>query len=181
MGMFSWKTSDTGESIANRFSSRPTKEVYLLQPDGKEPICEDFYKGYGHFGGIYAYEWLAEMNFGDKSLINAAISADCGFYCIDETTVYLCAVHLTEAEFRKVVTTDKKVVVFETYAALLPNGMTPNQCIEAGLWQQAKIPLIYPLKFSLNPNARYEDLPAAESCECQGYFYPDYDESDEDV
>ena len=180
MGFFSWKTSDTGESIANRYSSRPTKEVYLLQPDGKEPICEDLYKGTGHFGGVYVYEWLAEMNFGDKSLINAAINADCGKYHFDENIVYLCGLHLSEAEFRKVVTTDKKVVVFETYASELSSGMTPNQCIEAGLWQQAKIPLTYPLKFSLDSNARYEDLPAALSCECQGYFYPD-DEDDEDA
>ena len=29
----------------------------------------------------------------------------------------------------------------------------------------------YPLKFSQNPDARYEDLEAAERCPNQGYFY----------
>lgn len=178
MGFFSWKTSDTGESIASSHSNRPTKPVYLLQPNGKAPICELDYEGYGVFGGVNVYEWLAEVNFGNKSLVNVAISADCGKYYVDDNAVYLCAVHLSEAEFRQVVKTDKKVVVFETYAALLPNGMTPNQCIEAGLWREAQIPLTYPLKFSFDPNARYEDLPAAESCEYQGFFYPDEDEDD---
>lgn len=178
MGFFSWKTSDTGESIANRHSSRPTKPVYLLQPNGKAPICEREYQGYGIYGGVFVYDWLAEINFGDKSLVNVAINADCGGYYEDANTAYLCKMHLSEAEFRKVVLTDKTVVVFENYAALLPNWMTPNQCIKAGLWHEAQIPLTYPLKFSFDPTARYEDLPAAESCEFQGYFYPDDDEED---
>jgi hypothetical protein len=35
------------------------------------------------------------------------------------------------------------------------------------------ITLTYPLKFSFNPDAVYEDLPASESCPFQGYFYED--------
>ena len=177
MGFFSWKTSDTGESIANCYSSRPTRPVYLLQPHGNAPICEPNYQGYGVFGGVNAYEWLAEMNFGDKSLINVAIKAECGTYHFDEHNVYICAADLSEAEFRQVVKTDKVVVVFETFSALLRNGKTPNQCIEAGLWQEAKIALSYPLKFSFVADAKYEDLPASEQCECQGFFFDDNDEA----
>ena len=63
MGFFSWRTCDTLETIpslsAQHIDMRP---VYLLQPDGREPIVEEFYSGYGNFGGINAYNWLAFMN-----------------------------------------------------------------------------------------------------------------------
>ncbi len=36
--------------------------------------------------------------------------------------------------------------------------------------------LKYPLKFSFDKNAVYEDLPESESCEAQGYFYWLHDE-----
>lgn len=64
MGFFSWKTADSNESIANVHSGHVNarKPVYLLQPNGKEPIAELAYEGYGLFGGVDAYAWLAKMN-----------------------------------------------------------------------------------------------------------------------
>ena len=64
MGFFSWNTADTNESIANIHSGHPNADrtVYLLQPDGKAPIEETVYDGYGIFGNVDAYAWLAEMN-----------------------------------------------------------------------------------------------------------------------
>lgn len=57
MGQFSWKTSDTNESISNIESNT----VYML--DGKGGIwVEHEYEGYGEFGGKDFYELLAEMN-----------------------------------------------------------------------------------------------------------------------
>jgi hypothetical protein len=65
MGFFSWKTSDTNESIPNCYSSRQTFTVYLLRP-GKEPLREDNYEGYGVFGGLDVYLWAAEANAPDQ-------------------------------------------------------------------------------------------------------------------
>ena len=64
MGFFSWKTADTNESIANIHSNHPNagRTVYLLQPGGKEPVEETAYNGYGDFGDVDAFAWLAEMN-----------------------------------------------------------------------------------------------------------------------
>lgn len=62
MGFFSWKTADTKESIANVHAQPNQRPVYLLQPKGCEPIKCSVYDGYGVFGGIDAYEWLATMN-----------------------------------------------------------------------------------------------------------------------
>ena len=65
MGVFSWKTVDTDESIPNMMSSRETFPVYLLHPE-KEPIKLTNYGGYGVFdspqGRINVFQWLAQEN-----------------------------------------------------------------------------------------------------------------------
>ncbi len=113
MGFFSWKTADTGESIANSHSPRcKQRAVFLLQPDGEPPVEESWYAGYGMFGEVDAYEWLAERNGGGDRGVGIDL-----FFREDPDAV--------------------------------------------------------PLKFSFDPKAVYEDLPASESCEFQGYFYPE--------
>ena len=61
MGFFSWKTQDTGKSIANQYSGKPTFTVFMLDDKGNSWV-EDNYEGYGEFGGKDFYELLAEMN-----------------------------------------------------------------------------------------------------------------------
>jgi hypothetical protein len=61
MGFFSWKTSDTNKSIANKHSDRRTIPVKMLDDKGNEWFEHD-YEGYGVFGGKDYYELLAEMN-----------------------------------------------------------------------------------------------------------------------
>jgi hypothetical protein len=61
MGFFSWNTCDTGESIANTYSTRPTFPVHMITPDGRV-FTEENYEGYGEFGGKDFHELLAELN-----------------------------------------------------------------------------------------------------------------------
>ena len=61
MGMFSWVTSDTKESISNVYSEKGALEVKLLDNVGNEYL-EDSYEGYGIFGGVDYYELVASMN-----------------------------------------------------------------------------------------------------------------------
>lgn len=177
MGFFSWLTADTDESIANVYSDREVKTVYLLQPNNLPPIEEPAYEGSGTFGGTDVYAWLAKMNFGDESLVSLAITADCGHYHEDADAIYLCSLHIPpemEAPFRKVTgAAEKPIVFFETYERPIETrgGRTMNQLVEAKAVERKTIALKYPLKFSFNPKARYEDLPASESCPEQGYFY----------
>ena len=63
MGLFSWKTQDTNESIPCACSSRPTFRVIMTDNKGNQSI-EDNYEGYGEFGGVDYYELLSEMNEG---------------------------------------------------------------------------------------------------------------------
>lgn len=61
MGMFSWITSDTQESIPASGAARPTFTVYMVAPNGKH-YQEDGYNGYGDFGGKDFFELTAEIN-----------------------------------------------------------------------------------------------------------------------
>lgn len=61
MGFFSWNTSDTDKSIANRWSTRSTFPVYMITEDG-QIFEERDYDGYGVFGGKDIYVLIAEMN-----------------------------------------------------------------------------------------------------------------------
>ena len=61
MGFFSWKTQDTDKSIANKWSTRDTFRVQMMDDKGNV-WTEDSYDGYGEFGGKDYYELLAEMN-----------------------------------------------------------------------------------------------------------------------
>lgn len=61
MGFFSWKTSDTGESIPNIFSNRKPFTVHMITSDGRV-FTEHNYEGYGVFGGKDYYTLLGEIN-----------------------------------------------------------------------------------------------------------------------
>lgn len=61
MGFFSWITSDTQRSIANRYSSKKTFIVHLITEDGRV-FTETNYDGYGEFGGKDFYELVSEIN-----------------------------------------------------------------------------------------------------------------------
>jgi hypothetical protein len=64
MGMFSWKTSDTGKSIPNMASSRSPIPVWMLLPSGRRAVYEPRYSGYGDFGGLDFYEETAIATLG---------------------------------------------------------------------------------------------------------------------
>ena len=177
MGFFSWETADTKESIpnihANNDVANAGRPVYLLQPNGEPPIKECAYAGHGRFGGVDAYEWLARMNFNNDDIC-LAINAECGnyYYCPENDTYYICTIHLEPETLALVLNVDiSKVKGFSHYDQVQPNGETPNTLIKNERGEKRKVALRYPLKFSFNPDAVYEDLPASKDCPYQGFFY----------
>lgn len=178
MGFFSWLTSDTKESIANIHSGHENagRTVYMLQPDGKPPVAECAYNGYGMFGGVDAYGWLAEMNV--PELCRGA----------DPDTKRRIGVNLDVGSFWK----DPKGEIWSfnsaipgvrsfsgTYRDPEPEfgGKTPKEAIRDGYLTEADVKELLlksgyrPLKFSFDPDAVYEELPAAENDPAQGFFY----------
>lgn len=167
MGFFSYNTADTNESIPSVYAGSDVpnagRTVYLLQPNGKAPIKEEAYEGYGRFGGVGIHEWLEKMN--------GAGTGSRFFFSNTENIFYCCNVHASPSVVSQSIEGVPKVIGFDSYESLLPNGKTPNDCIRDGDWEDREITPKYPLKFSFNPQAVYENLPASTPCRYQGFFY----------
>lgn len=58
MAEFSWLTADTKVPV----KVNEPRCVYLLQPHGLPSIPESCYQGFGVFGGVDVFEWLAMNN-----------------------------------------------------------------------------------------------------------------------
>ena len=182
MGFFSFKTCDTQESIANSYSSRKTKTVYMLQPNGLSSIVEPAYEGYGVFNGVDCYAWVCEMN-------SHCLQSELNFNRFDIEKRRGLGVMMALGSVYEDQETGKVWHIFTDGRDIIPgefhkgnygtefegSGMTVNQCVESGRLVEKDIiemiDLKYPLKFSFNPNARYEDYGPSENCPHQGYFY----------
>ena len=64
MGCFSYITADTERSISIRYSVSGTFPVAVLIPEefGGGAIIENYYEGYGEFGGYDIFEMIATWN-----------------------------------------------------------------------------------------------------------------------
>lgn len=166
MGFFSWLTADTNESISNTYAEMPNsgRTVYLLQPGGDN--IESFgYEGYGEFGGVDAYEWLANQHGYDDRSDGIALSYG-SYYEHKDGSRWVYGIYDIEG-----------LTQFPgTYAAIIPKyGLTPNEMINNGDFTEGSLSdlmggLKYPLKFSFDKDAVYEDLTASKDCPNQGYF-----------
>jgi hypothetical protein len=87
MGQFSWYTSnDSTQIVENRSRERagmPPQTIYLIQPNGLPPIKEESYEGYGVFGGVDVFSWIAfthglidDMFDGEKRMVGHALMYD---------------------------------------------------------------------------------------------------------
>ena len=134
MGVFSWRTCDTGEIIwvTGNEPGVPVRPVFLLQPGGLPAVREHAYEGYGVFGGVDASEWVAAHNDGPETVLDADWDA------------WL-------PEWREVEPRRRGIAL---------------HCAAEG----RQIALRFPLKFSFDPDAVYEDHPMSEYAENQGYF-----------
>ncbi len=173
MGMFSFKTADDKISIPE--GSAP---VYLLMPDGKPNIREPSYSGYGMFGGVDVFTWLAQANV-DKEILEG----------MSEEKVRTLGIGLSVGDLYKHVETGRLWSIFQNYRALnkeathfegnfgavMPEyGKSPNDLIEEGLLEEVPLSSLckYPVKLSYNPNAVYEEIEnGSENCPSQGFMY----------
>lgn len=182
MGNFSWLTADSKRSIWCTDSGQKVREAFLLQPNGETPISEPAYEGYGVFGGVDAYVWLAQHNIPAERLKglsaddirSVGISLGCGAYYVDRDTGKKYSVFHTGADI-----IDPEITHLPyTYAEPIPefDGRMANDMIAEGklVRHEFKDEFVkVPLKFSFNANAVYENLPASDECPNQGVFAPE--------
>lgn len=180
MGFFSWKTSEDKVSIPNVHSGRSISTVYLIQPNGRPPIAEPSYDGFGYFGGVNAFNWIFENN-------EKIPSADLSQLSVEE--IFMLGVSMVNGEVCRDTQTgeiwhifiDARHVVLGNYACTtwsddIPRfGESANDLLTSGRFELIDIcdlvDFKYPLKFSFNPEAVYEEIPTSECCPDQGYFY----------
>jgi len=183
MGFSSYKTSDTGESIANSYSSRPTFTVHMITEDG-QVFTENDYQGYQEFGGKDTHVLIGELN---------------GITGKNNEEVRLKVLDLI---FETVITNGERSYStkqdFSNWETPLEQeeGKTPNQLVKEG-WKQeypygygnftacAKAGLKMPkfvetLPSKKNWKQEWDKLPYPENCEAQGYFYDDGEDDGED-
>lgn len=189
MGFFSWFTSDTERSIANRWSTRSTFQVHMVTEDG-QVFTENDYDGYGVFGGKDMYVLIAELNGykGDT----------------DEQTRDLAFEKIWKRGIKK----DDKVLyhswtggegTFRLYTDPIESegGICANDLMgehgwkgfgdsgDFGEWADMgiKVPKLVERLPNTNANWKqwWEGLPYPDSCGDQGFFYPDSDDDDEVV
>lgn len=178
MGCFSWLTADTKESISVCDSGLPNagRAVYLLQPGGMPPIEEVAYEGYGRFGDADAYVWLAQHNLAkdlwsgmdEGNIASLGIALECGSVLIDPKTGGIWSIF-----------SDHRAIVGGSYfrgrwdEEMPGYGATPNDLVKSGRLVDTPVADLcevkFPLKFSFNRYARYEDLPASKDCPWQGF------------
>ena len=183
MGFFSWRTSDTGESIRN-VHAEGCQTVYLLQPDGQEPFEESAYEGYGVFGGMDAYEWLALANLPPEylkrttgeQLRDAGVALDCG-HLLRTNEGKLYAIFGRDEMLYKALGLEVDVFPIRWDEPIPGIGKSANDLIDEGLAESVKmkelVEIRRPLKFSFDHKAKYEELPAAERDPAQGFFEED--------
>ena len=180
MGFFSWFTSDTDKSIANKYSSRPTFTVHMITEDG-QVFTENDYDGYGVFGGKDIYVLIAEMNgFKGKD---------------DDETRDNAFKHIWKRGIEK----DGKRYFYQDdfpnyeHPIESEGGICPNKLVSEHGWtnfgdggefeEWAKLGFKVPkLVENLTPNWKenWNKIPYPVSCPEQGFFYDDEYEEDED-
>lgn len=177
MGYFSWLTADTQESIPCQASGRKIKTVYLLQPNGAAPIAEPAYEGFGVFGGVDAYEWLARQNLAqsiigalsDDELRRVGLTLKCGSHLFLDTrnNERVAIFHPVPDAFGVRFFPVRFDEPIDAYA-----GASADELIKQGrLKPTTLVDVRYPLKFSFRGSAVYEDLPASKDDPAQGFFY----------
>jgi|TARA_R110000744_G_scaffold21995_1_gene56465 hypothetical protein len=62
MGVFSFITTDTKDSVPNKWQEKRQTFTVYLKDDKGNVWKESQYEGYGEFGGKDIYELIAEMN-----------------------------------------------------------------------------------------------------------------------
>lgn len=190
MGFFSWKTADDDQSIYNTYSVGGATQVYLLQPGGRPGIHEPNYEGYGVFGGVDAYVWLARENLPAEKLV--PFPDDAGLFDI---TVRGIGIALAFG-YKVHVPTGTKFVTRNACAPIIDpeivdiqsmwddpiemfGGRTLQEVSNAGEIEPRSFPITFPLKFSGNEHAVYENFPASENCPHQGHFCGEHDDDDD--
>jgi len=172
MGYMGWRTADTKEPI------KIGSSIYLLQPNGEESLFERNYEGYGDIAGVDVFDWLSDRNIKPEILEEAeriglekrmlGIYMDDNYY-IDTRDGKKFTYSLGPVSCGHVISFIDDNGEDTGYDGIY-TGIEINELISTGIWTPRPLSELvcidgeikYPLKFSKDKNAVYEELEASE-------------------
>ncbi|KJG37692.1 hypothetical protein UA32_12065 [Photobacterium angustum] len=180
MGFSSFLTSDTKESIFNKYTLN-NKTVYLLMPNNEQNIKLFNYNGYHTFesdyGDINIFKKLFEMNFGENVVtennkFDLGVACYIGkFYKTKNGNIYANSI---VAEVLRFLNVDNVFIYENYYKDIFIDGEVTNiiKHNKSGNFEKCYVDslLTSHLKFSFNEAAKYESFDKAEQCPNQGFF-----------
>ena len=172
---FSWNTS-TGvnnpiaEPILVKEHNPSAPVVYLIQPNDVKPLSESNYKGDGVFDGVDAFDWLADNNlpehaintfYGQKrelglGLMNAFYyESTTGEYFAQGMYQVLCSLLVSNKTM--LINHLNTLVVADGISSSVQEHINDGRLFLKSLSEHLR----YPLKFSFDELAKYDDLDRA--------------------
>lgn len=181
MSYFYWMTADTEQAIElySRSSEQARKSFYLLQPNGLPPLEMSVLEKDVELGIETAYAWLAKTNLGvEDSEWGIAL-----YHCASITTYngahYYCKQHIPEGVIDilgSILKSQGEIARFiglddyeQSVVMVLDSGKEGVTCLNK-MWLLADakkrairtfLPEFFPLKFSNNRFAIYEEFPSS--------------------
>lgn len=178
MGVFSWITSDTKESVGVSDERDP---VYLLSPNG-EKYREDFYEGYGVFGGMDVYEqlalwnasilgmnaWVEAADYDERRYLGIFLELGCVFRDSNNELWTVCT---RDYPFLRERNVRRACGNYSEPAA--PGYGTPNELTSSGEWTSLGVAEalnlnLHKVKIVTDPSFDYSDVGNSEICPNQG-------------
>ena len=177
MGVFSWITSDTGQSVSSNGGN-----AKMILPCGGEYV-EMHYEGYGRFGGIDFFEMVAHLNgyefmrWGDSDKRSKGLNLYWRYRDAYEPSTP-DSIDLPFEEFKETISNfeqmmgrpvpdDKKMKDMWEYEIMKRVALRNkrNEYAKQFVINLYKFPKIVSLGFT----GRYEDVPNSKECPDQGY------------
>lgn len=182
MSLYGLLTCDTLESVAAEPADRHGT-LYLLQPNGGDPIKELAYDSYGLFIKNNPYVWLLEANaeylgldlndiddcgkfFLGADLSSGFIHQDTvtGIYWLEDVTFMLIEKVGMKSRFAEML--DGELVAYDPACKLPGHNNTAQDFVLSGRFKAISLTEIvrlkHQIKLSFNAGARYEDYPASQ-------------------
>lgn len=172
MSNFTWLTADTKQTILVRSTSSETMPVYVLLPNGYDPIYEADYKGDGMFGGWDAYVLLAYLNFtteqleplteDEKRILGFHLHT--GYRYVDDDGFQYCLASQSTPRVKSLLGIEEAIFYDSLDDVLSVQGSSMRVSYHITLRNLKHDPfnVKFPLKFSFSKDSVYENLPASE-------------------
>lgn len=156
MGYFTWNFANHNNERKLYYGTRG----YVACPDGTY-LKEEYYDGYGIFGGKDIYDLVVDWN--KDNLVDILSNKNYKLHCDGSRLIPVAQAFIegkSEEEIRKIY-----AEVGGPFARSVPQDWKRNIGIAIACYDEDNARLKYPIKITSNMKYKYEDLPSSNSCQ----------------